>query len=140
MDVQKTQALYEVLVRFDNGTFVGAHTRRLETIVIDGEVISQREMLPEAVSQDYLAGLLDEQGATLLEQLASITDALTAANTDLASAAAAISRLEEQVGSLTASLNTSNAEAADIRHERDELRHMLDELLREAGSQGPGPE
>ncbi len=134
----KTRRLYEVLYRFNLGSFVGAHAMQIERITDDetGEVYAEKVLDPEAVTVEQASALIGGETATVLAQCSDLQAQLTAAKARAVAAEAAaeaavraVSDLEEanaakmgEIGRLVTALEAAQERIVALENENEALK------------------
>lgn len=96
----KLRGLYEVLYRFNLGSFVGAHSVQVERITDDetGEVYAEKVLDPEAVTIEQASALIGGEVSGVLAQCSALRAEIvtTEARADAADAIAAAALRETE--------------------------------------------
>lgn len=101
MTLTKQVYPYEVLIRFNpDGTVRGAHRVDMETIMDDGELMSEKPCDAMPVTADDLAGLIGENAAALVASNAALSVQLADAEADARSAAERLTAAQSEIASL----------------------------------------
>lgn len=127
MAIEKKIGLYELLFRFEDGQFKGAHSISTETVwdTETGQVYAQNLLDARAVTTEEAARMIGAEAASLVQQAAEATaahDRMAAAMADLQAQADA---LKDQNADLTDKLQTIGRDNETARWLVEETRETL---------------
>jgi hypothetical protein len=134
MAIEKHSYLYEILIRFDEDGFAGAHVKDLETVfdADDGVVYSAKETEPRNVTEAEVGEILGAQAAVLIETVDRERVRAAAAEAGLGQANEALAAVQAQCEDLEAELVKVKASHAVI-DEQLSILSAAPELIAEGG-------
>jgi len=115
MTLTKQVYPYEVLIRFNpDGTVRGAHRIDMETIMDDGQLMSERPADAVPVTAGDLAGLIGENAAALVASNAALSVQLADAEADAGSAAERLTAAQSEIDSLKSQIARTTVSGVSI--------------------------